>query len=64
METSPTQINLNEIKPEQSIQVLYQLMNKANKAGAYTIDESYSIKVILEKLATELANKTQPDSTI
>lgn len=57
METStptPTQINLNDIKPEQSIQLLYQLLNKANKAGAFTIDESYSVKVLLEKLATEL----------
>jgi hypothetical protein len=49
-----TQINLNDIKPEQSIQVLYQLLNKANKAGAFTIDESYSVKVLLEKLASEL----------
>jgi hypothetical protein len=49
-----TQINLNDIKPEQSIQILYQLMNKANKSGAFTIDESYSIKILLEKLATEL----------
>ena len=49
-----TQINLNDIKPEQSIQILYQLMNKANKSGAFTIDESYSIKILLEKLAIEL----------
>lgn len=52
--TNQTQINLNDIKPEQSIQLLYQLLNKANKAGAFTIDESYSVKVLLEKLASEL----------
>ena len=51
---TPTQINLNDIKPEQSIQLLFQLLNKANKAGVYTIDESYSIKILLEKLANEL----------
>lgn len=49
-----TQINLNDIKPEQSIQLLYQLMNKANKAGVFTLDESYSIKILLEKIASEL----------
>ena len=49
-----TQINLNDIKPDQAIQLLYQLLNKANKAGVYTIDESYSVKVLLEKLASEL----------
>jgi flagellar motor component MotA len=54
-----TQINLNDIKPEQSIQVLYQLMNKANKAGVFTIDESYSIKILLEKLAIELKLPSQ-----
>ena len=52
--STPTQINLNDIKPDQAIQVLYQLLNKANKSGAFTIDESYSVKVLLEKLATEL----------
>jgi hypothetical protein len=50
----PTQINLNDIKPEQTLQLLFQLLNKANKAGVFTIDESYSIKILLEKLATEL----------
>ena len=60
MESSTqTQINLNDIKPEQSIQLLYQLMNKANKAGAFTIDESYSIKILLEKIAIELKIPSQ-----
>lgn len=54
-----TQINLNDIKPEQSIQLLYQLMNKANKAGVFTIDESYSIKILLEKIAIELKLPSQ-----
>ena len=60
MESSTqTQFNLNDIKPEQSIQLLYQLMNKANKAGAFTIDESYSIKILLEKIAIELKIPSQ-----
>lgn len=53
-----TQINLNDLTPVSAMDLLYQLMNRANKIGAFTIDESYTLKVLFEIIGKEL-NKTQ-----
>ena len=48
------QIKLNDLTPEQALEVLWQLLNKSNKTGAFSIDESYTIKVLVDKLAVAL----------
>lgn len=56
--TKPTQINLNDLNASQSMDLLFQLVNRANKTGAFTIDESYTIKILFEIIGKELS-KTQ-----
>ncbi len=52
--TEGSQIKLNDLTPEQALEVLWQLLNKSNKAGAFSIDESYTIKILVDKIAIVL----------
>lgn len=52
-----SQVKLSDLNAEQSLEVLWQLMNKANKSGVFTIDESYTSKVLFDKLANALNKK-------
>lgn len=47
-------INLNNISPQQALDVIWKLLNKANGMGAYNIDESYTVKILMEVLAKEI----------
>jgi len=47
-------INLNNISPQQALDVIWKLLNKANGMGAYNIDESYTLKILMEVLAKEI----------
>jgi len=47
-------INLNNISPQQALDVIWKLLNKANSMGAYNIDESYTVKILMEVLAKEI----------
>lgn len=49
-----TQVKLNDLNAEQALEVLWQLMNKANKTGVFTIDESYTSKILFDKIANGL----------
>ena len=54
------QVNLDNLTVVQSLNVLWSMLNQASSKGAFTIDESYVLKVIFQKLTANLA----PDSPI
>lgn len=47
-------INLNNISPQQALDVIWKLLNKANGMGAFNIDESYTVKILMEVLAKKI----------
>ena len=48
--SSSEPLQVNPAIPSDAIKILNSLANKASKAGAYTIDEAYLIKVSLHTL--------------
>tara|TARA_B100000161_G_C33170749_1_gene247183 strand:- start:76 stop:279 length:204 start_codon:yes stop_codon:yes gene_type:complete len=51
------QVNIEDMTPQQNLEALWSLLNKAANKGVYNIDESYVIKVIFSKLTKELSEK-------
>ena len=50
----PQSININNLTKEQSLSAIWQLLNKAQSKGSFTIDESVIIKYAIEKLQREI----------
>jgi len=48
------QIKFDDLTPEQSLELVWQLLNRANKEGVYTIDESYTAKLLFDNLVAAL----------
>tara|TARA_B100001093_G_scaffold519792_1_gene610497 strand:+ start:43 stop:273 length:231 start_codon:yes stop_codon:yes gene_type:complete len=48
------QVNIEDLTPEQSLDTIWSLMNKASSKGVFSIDESYVLKVLFTKVATKL----------
>lgn len=53
-------VNLDSLNTVQCLNVLWSMLNQASSKGAFTIDESYVLKVIFQKITANLA----PDSQI
>lgn len=55
-ETVPEQkqLNLADMNALQSLDLIYNLVNRANTKGVFNLDEAYVLKVAFEKVATVL----------
>ena len=51
------------MNPEQSLDTIWNLINKAASKGAFTIDECYILKVLFSKLNQNLSTKTEKENT-
>ena len=56
-------VNLDNLSVVQSLNVLWSMLNQASSKGAFTIDESYVLKVIFQKLTANLAPDTPIEET-
>ena len=66
-ENEPRQFNVDEMTPQQCLEALWNLMNKAANKGTFNIDESYVLKIIFAKLSrftNETATKTHDLSDV
>ena len=52
-------VNLDSLTVVQSLNVLWSMLNQASSKGAFSIDESYVLKVIFQKLTANLAPDAQ-----
>lgn len=50
MEQGSQVIKINELTVDQTLDLLWQLINKGNKAGGYSIDEAYTLKLLFENI--------------
>ena len=57
------QVNIEEMNPEQSLETIWNLINKAASKGAFTIDECYILKVLFSKLNQNLSTKIEKENT-
>ena len=48
------QINIENMTPQQSLEAVWTMMNKAASKGAFTIDESYILKVLFSKISNSI----------
>mgnify|MGYP001247475634 CR=1 FL=1 len=54
MDKEPQSVNIEELTAVQSLDGIYNLVNKAASKGVFTIDESYVLKVLFNKVLKEL----------
>ena len=47
---NPTQIKLDDLSKEDIIEILWNAMNKSCKQGVFNIEESYTIKILFDRL--------------
>lgn len=52
---TPQTVNLDSLTPVQSLNVLWSMLNNASSKGAFTIDESYVLKIIFQKITAVVA---------
>ena len=57
------QVNIEEMNPEQSLDTIWNLINKAASKGAFTIDECYILKVLFSKLNPNLSIKIEKENS-
>ena len=57
------QVNIEEMNPEQSLDTIWNLINKAASKGAFTIDECYILKVLFSKLNQNLSIKIEKENS-
>ena len=50
-------INIEDMTPQQSLEAIWTLVNKAASKGCYNIDESYVIKVLFNKVSKHLSEQ-------
>ena len=48
-------VNLDSLNVVQSLNILWSMLNQASNKGAFSIDESYVLKVIFQKITAGLA---------
>ena len=61
MENEKSSLNIEDMSPKQSLDAIWTMLNKAAGKGAFTIDESYILKVLFSKVANSL---NKPESNI
>ena len=47
-------INIEDMDIEQSLEAIWNMMNRAASKGAFTIDESYILKVLFSKVSKSI----------
>jgi hypothetical protein len=48
-------VNIEDMTPQQSLEAIWTLVNKAASKGCYNIDEGYVIKVLFNKVSKQLS---------
>lgn len=51
----PQTVNLDSLTPVQCLNVLWSMLNNASSKGAFTIDESYVLKIIFQKITAVIS---------
>ena len=59
VENTEKTVNLSNLTIDESMNLIWNALNKANSQGVYTIDESYVIKVAHNKVKTGIVAKDQ-----
>jgi len=59
--TKPEQqsINIEDMTPQQSLDAIYNMVNRAASKGVFNIDESYVLKVLFTKVLKGLKEKEE-----
>ena len=52
------QINIENMNPQQSLEALWTLMNKAATKGCFNIDESYVLKILFSKISKHVGDRS------
>ena len=47
-------INIEDMNAQQSLDAIYNMVNKAATKGAFNIDESYILKILFTKVLKEI----------
>ena len=55
-DTEQKQVNIEDMTPQQSLEALWTLMNKAASKGCFNIDESYVLKILFTKVSKHVAS--------
>ena len=50
-------INIEDMDVKQSLEAIWNMMNRAASKGAFTIDESYILKVLFSKVSKSIAEE-------
>jgi predicted ATPase len=61
MENNKLEKNFNLDNPTECLEMLEIFLNKANKSGIYTLQESYVILSVIKKLEIFITDKKQSD---
>lgn len=48
----------NEMSPKELLNVLWQALNKANSAGAFNLDEAFTLKIVHERLLSSMSDSS------
>ena len=52
------QVNIEDMTPQQSLEALWTLMNKAASKGCFNIDESYVLKILFSKVSKHVISSS------
>jgi hypothetical protein len=56
-------VSMENMTPEQSLETIWNLLNKAAGKGCFTIDESYVLKVLFNKVSENLKDTKENEAT-
>ena len=56
-DTEQKTVNIEDMTPQQSLEAIWTLVNKAASKGCYNIDEGYVIKVLFNKVSKQLSEQ-------
>lgn len=57
------QVNIEDMTPQQSLEALWTLMNKAASKGCFSIDESYVLKILFSKVSKHIVESSKTKSS-
>ena len=55
------QLNMDDMTPQQSLEAIWTMMNRAASKGVFTIDESYILKVLFSKISNSIPKDENKD---
>jgi hypothetical protein len=56
-------INIEDLDVKQSLETIWNMMNKAASKGVFNIDESYILKVLFSKVSKSITEDTSKSIT-